>query len=230
MDQLIISLSLATAVLFSSQLISTAFAAPLPQGDGRWVNPCGGSTPVSGLSLNLPTPPSKPINMELTSLKLMAQTATSLSDEMTYTIKPRIGPSIASELDAHAPLAGFPDTGASYTAGIKVEDMLLKEVERLSMIGVFLEQASMDTYDYTDKIEQLENKYVEMLCKLHIILKGLKQEVTTAVSRDIMSSESRNLDQIVHIDMRNYLIIRDAQQIFVAIAEGVDSYLANNNL
>lgn len=108
--------------------------------------------------------------------------------------------------------------------------MLLKEVKRLSMIGVFLEQASLDTYDYTDKIEQLENKYVEMLCKLHIILKGLKQEVTTVVSRDIMSSESRNLNQIARIDMRNYLIIRDAQRIFVAIAEGVDSYLANNNL
>ncbi|XP_046543434.1 uncharacterized protein LOC124253665 isoform X2 [Haliotis rubra] len=218
------------AVLFSSQLISTSYAAPLPQGNGRWVNPCGGSTPVSGVSLNLPTPPPKPINTELTSLKLMAQTASSLSDEMTYTIKPRIGSSVAAELDSHAPLEGFPDTGASFTAGIKVEEMLLKEVERLSKIGVFLEQAGLDTYDYTDKIEQLENKYVEMLCKMHIILKGLKQEVTTVVSRDIMLSEYRNLHEIAHIDMRNYLIIRDAQRIFVAVSEGVDAYMEENNL
>ncbi|XP_067657460.1 uncharacterized protein [Haliotis asinina] len=229
MDQLLVSLSVATAVLFSSQLISPSYAAPLPQGDGRWVNPCAGSTPVSGITLNLPTPPPKPINIELMSLKLMAQTASSLSDEMTYTIKPRIGSSVAAALDSHVPLDGFPDTGASFTSGIKAEEMLLKEVERLSKIGVFLEQARLDTYDYTDKIEQLENKYVEMLCKMHIILKGLKQEVTTVASRDIMPSDYRNLHEIARIDARNYLIIRDAQRIFVAVSEGVDAYLQENH-
>ncbi|XP_046542939.1 uncharacterized protein LOC124253238 [Haliotis rubra] len=217
-----------TVVLLSSQLIPTTIAAPLAEEDGRWVNPCGGSRPISGSAVNLPTPPPKPISTELATLKLMAQTAVSLCDETTYTIRSRIGTSMAVAA-ASIPLDGFPDTGASYTNGTTIEEMLLKEVDRLSKIGVFLEQAAHDTYDYADKIRQVENKNVEMLCKLHIMLKGLHQEVATNVSRDIMPSEYRTLDEISQIDVRNYILVRGTQAIVVLMSEGIDVYLQGNS-
>ncbi|XP_067657997.1 uncharacterized protein [Haliotis asinina] len=217
-----------TVGLLSSQLISTSIAAPLAEAGGRWVNPCGGSRPVSGSVVNLPTPPPKPISIEMASLKLMTQTAVSLCDETTYTIRSRIGTSVAAAADS-IPLDGFPDTGSSYTNGTTIEEMLSKEVDRLSKIGVFLEQAAHDTYDYADKIRQIENKNVEMLCKMHIMLKGLHQEVKTNVSRDIMPNEYRTLDEISHIDTRNYIMVRGTQTIAVLMSEGIDAYLQRNN-
>ncbi|XP_067657752.1 uncharacterized protein [Haliotis asinina] len=182
----------------------------------------------AGSVVNLPTPPPKPISIEMASLKLMTQTAVSLCDETTYTIRSRIGTSVAAAADS-IPLDGFPDTGASYLNGTTIEEMLSKEADRLSKIGVFLEQAAHDTYDYADKIRQIENKNVEMLCKMHIMLKGLHQEVTTNVSRDIMPNEYRTLDEISHIDTRNYIMVRGTQTIAVLMSEGIDAYLQRNN-
>ncbi|XP_046329695.1 uncharacterized protein LOC124113408 [Haliotis rufescens] len=217
-----------TVVLLSSQRIPTTLAAPVPEEDGRWVNPCGGGQPISGSALNLPTVPPKPISEELASLKLMALTAVSLCDETSYTIRSRIGTSVANAASSIV-LDGFPSTGASYTNGTTIEELFLNEVQRLSKIEVFLEQAGFDTYDYADKIRQVENKNVELLCKMHVTMKGLNQEVTTNVSRDIMPDEYRTLDEISQIDVRNYIMVRGTQAVAVAISEEIDAYLQDNS-
>ncbi|XP_046329698.2 uncharacterized protein LOC124113411 [Haliotis rufescens] len=230
MSKLVLAFTLSTALLLFQHPNSTTHAVPLPEEDGRWVNPCGGGAPVSGSLPPLPSLPPMPLGIDLTSLKYESQTAATLTDKITYIIKTRIGSTAAQLLHTSPSLTGFPGTGASFKPGILIEDILFNETKRLSQIGVFLEQARLDTYDYTQKLEGLENKYVEMLCLMQDMLEGLNQEVATDVSRDIMPSEYRALKDISEIDRRNYLIMRDAKQIFVAIAERADAYLQEHHL
>ncbi|XP_067657753.1 uncharacterized protein [Haliotis asinina] len=193
------------AVLVSQLVVETASGQPLGQ-EGIWVQPCAGTTEISDRPIHRPRR-SHHLTAELLLLKLKSESAASLCGELRSRITRIILPSTANVLNTYPPLTGFPDTRTSHRVERNMTKLLLWDVERLTQVGVFLEQILTEYVDYNAELRQLETKYRETKCQVHRLLEMVGQEVTPQVSRDIMPDHLRNMFEYVHRNHHSFSLL-----------------------
>lgn len=100
-----------------------------------------------------------------------------------------------------------------------MEDVLTKAITRMSRIGLFLELARNDTVDYTGKITELERKVMEIVCQMYQLMKAINVEVTSYVTRDLVTSKYRDGLDTLGRHKRNLIITRIVKAILCTFAD-----------
>ncbi|XP_046542591.1 uncharacterized protein LOC124252944 [Haliotis rubra] len=187
-----------------------------------WTNGCGGRSTVTDPSSSV-SPPPKPedraVNDSLVLILLMSRTAARICDELNNTIISEL-----NKTDIQVNLPGESQletllTGRTPGQTKQIQDVLGKAVTRMSRIGLFLELARNDTMDYSGKITELERKVMEIVCQIYQLMKDINAEVTSHVTRDLVTSEYRDGLDISGRHRRNLLITKGAKAMLCKFAE-----------
>ncbi|XP_067656968.1 uncharacterized protein [Haliotis asinina] len=179
-----------------------------------WTAGCEGRSNVTDPSSSV-SPTSKredrAVNDSLVLILFMSRTAARICDELNNTIVVELN---KTDIQVNLPGESQLETllqGGTPDQTQQVQDVLRKAVSRMSAIGLFLELARNDTMDYSGKITELERKIMEIVCQMYQLMKDINAEVTSHVTRDLVTSEFR-----VGLDMsgrhkRNLLITKGAK-------------------
>ncbi|KAL8567947.1 hypothetical protein ACOMHN_029122 [Nucella lapillus] len=93
------------------------------------------------------------------------------------------------------------------------------DYERVSRLGIFLEQAMSDTRPYRHHLTSAFDHVTGMLCWLEQASLSLCQPINYGVTRSIMGPELRHLRSSAMRDTRNYVIGRDALLLLNGMVE-----------
>ncbi|XP_071090205.1 uncharacterized protein [Haliotis cracherodii] len=201
--------------------------AVLPEPSEKlWTAGCGRHPTVADPTRAVsPVPPQGDIavNDSLVLVLLMSRTAARICDELNNTIS-----LVVNETDT--PVNELEESeletllkGKTPGPSQQMEDVLTKAITRMSRIGLFLELARNDTVDYTGKITELERKVIEIVCQMYQLMKVIKVEVTSNVTRDLVTSKYRDGLDTLGRHKRNLLITRIAKAILCTFGDRLQS-------